>query len=166
MHLIWCDVWAAPAVAVLRISIHAPLGVRLAQLQKLSQLAQLFQSTHPCWVRLTRRSDIPSLPFNPSTHVGATVRHSAHICSLRISIHAPMLGATSHIPFVRFDLFISIHAPVWCDACLSSLTNGCNISIHAPVWGTTEHHCPACGLIGSHVVPNIPLVIELDNRTS
>jgi len=28
------------------------------------------------------------------------------------------------------------------------------------VWGTTEHHCPACGLIGSHVVPNIPLVIE------
>ena len=35
-----------------------------------------------------------------------------------------------------------------------------HISIHAPVWGTTEHHCPACGLIGSHVVPNIPLVIE------
>ena len=31
----------------------------------------------------------------------------------------------------------------------------CLISIHAPVWGTTEHYCPACGLIGSHIVPNI-----------
>ena len=30
------------------------------------------------------------------------------------------------------------------------------ISIHAPVWGTTGRRCPACGLIGSHVVPNIP----------
>ena len=31
-----------------------------------------------------------------------------------------------------------------------------HISIHAPVWGTTGHYCPACGLIGSHAVPNIP----------
>ena len=30
------------------------------------------------------------------------------------------------------------------------------ISIHAPVWGATGRHCPACGLIGSHAVPNIP----------
>ena len=46
---------------------------------------------------------------------------------------------------------------------VSFLKNGyCynRISIHAPVWGTTEHYCPACGLIGSHAVPNIPLVIE------
>lgn len=33
------------------------------------------------------------------------------------------------------------------------------ISIHAPVRGYDRAHCPACGLIGSHAVPNIPLVI-------
>ena len=30
------------------------------------------------------------------------------------------------------------------------------ISIHAPVRGYDRAHCPACGLIGSHAVPNTP----------
>ena len=146
----WCDIWTSPTVTVLRFAIHTPYMVRM--------WINLCCSPHFYFDPRAFRHDwlgvqifLSCKGFNPRTHVGATVGHSAHICSLRISIHAPMLDATSHIPFVRFDLFISIHVPVrgaiftWFQSrtcvvryILSSLTNGCNISIHAPLLGATS----------------------------
>ena len=82
-----------------------------------------------------------------------------------ISIHVPVWGATNATTDSRLEIAISIHAPVLVR--LPYFHQGrIIISIHVPVWGTTERYRPACGLIGSHAVPNIPLAIGLDNRTS
>lgn len=55
--------------------------------------------------------DVWAAPFNPRTYNGANVKQIM-LFSTFLFLHAPMLGATSHIPFVRIDLFISIHAPM------------------------------------------------------
>ena len=104
----------------------------------------LFQSTHPCWVRLIYWFCVVSV--------------------IRISIHAPVLGATTtQSPTSRFDsLFQSTHpcwVRLWREVHEHRLQNfnprtraGCDIgfldkrdqmlriSIHAPVLGATLAH--------------------------
>ena len=78
----------------------------------------LFQSTHPCGVRLTCKRGSLSPSF--------------------ISIHAPMWGATrpSVIIAVR-SLDFNPRTHVGCDSDSKDSVAGRWISIHAPMWGAT-----------------------------
>ena len=71
-----------------------PCGVRLATVHA-SIVAGLFQSTHPCGVRL----EIKELPecvacFNPRTRVGCDTKTTTKAAATKVSIHAPVWGAT------------------------------------------------------------------------
>ena len=58
---------------------------------------------------------------------------------LKISIHAPVWGATKYDVKTFIDTNISIHAPVWgATNKLENMINYYTISIHAPVWGATK----------------------------
>ena len=75
------------------ISIHAPVLGATGQQTQSSDTGNLFQSTHPCWVR--RRDLI------------------VFVDGVDISIHAPVLGATCPQEIqARGSPAISIHAPV------------------------------------------------------
>ena len=100
------------------------------------------------------------LNFNPRTHVGCDGGNSWHATRFKISIHAPMWGATHLISIARLTkqfqsthpcgvrliklnwcspLLISIHAPMWGATLISSKrTLSFTISIHAPMWGATR----------------------------
>ena len=61
----------------------------------------------------------------------------------KVSIHAPVWGATQYIPCYVSNYGVSIHAPVW-GATGRAAYNRAEywVSIHAPVWGAT--HCRDC----------------------
>ncbi len=106
-----------------KISIHAPVWGATFWIHPRNHLI-VFQSTHPCGVRL-------------SLSVFAEKRG--------ISIHAPVWGATPLGPFWLSCQVISIHAPVWGATGWSRYwAHRSKISIHAPVWGATpECHVTA-----------------------
>ena len=73
-----------------------------------------FQSTHPCGVR----HDVGQKPalfphFNPRTRVVFSIEMVIYKRYFRISIHAPVWGATGKHVINARDQAISIHAPVW-----------------------------------------------------
>ena len=75
---------------------------------------RLFQSTHPCRVRLMQRPYKWSYYRFQSTHP-CRVRHCYPFGSYsgaEISIHAPVQGATFEHSFFQLSSIISIHAPV------------------------------------------------------
>ena len=103
--------------------------------------SRIFQSTHPCWVRLTMFvlpfSSVSKIsihaPVLGATNITATRRRTMQYFNPRtragcdlgsfeelhkdflnaISIHAPVLGATGYAPHAPLLPFgISIHAPV------------------------------------------------------
>ncbi len=96
------------------VSIHAPVqGATLFSQSNIS-FTSLFQSTHPCRVR----PPYASAPFLilkfQSTHP-CRVRHcfyNASCCIHKVSIHAPVQGATTNPMEVVKQLIVSIHAPV------------------------------------------------------
>ena len=122
------------------ISIHAPvLGATPARRPRLWASTSKFQSTHPCWVR--PHVDFPflratinfnprtragcdaggwniqrlHLNFNPRTRAGCDpIFLSSLSRSSPISIHAPVLGATSRYDsaIYKHELFQSTH-PYW-----------------------------------------------------
>ena len=75
---------------------------------------RLFQSTHPCRVRLMQRPYKWSYYRFQSTHP-CRVRHCypfGRYSGAEISIHAPVQGATFEHSFFQLSSIISIHAPV------------------------------------------------------
>ena len=124
-------------------------------------LGFLFQSTHPCGVRqlLARRRSI-SRGFNPRTRVGCDSSDKKRKSTTKVSIHAPVWGATVHFKDSmdsrsQFQSthpcgvrqynkttdkawYVSIHAPVWgATTYIERTRQGQDVSIHAPVWGAT-----------------------------
>ena len=95
----------------------------------------------------------------------------------RISIHAPVWGATIVEIQVKMKLSISIHAPVWGATLLlyrqKTITY---ISIHAPVWGATidfyaqtqaraiSIHAPVWGATGV-VIYSLPFIFYFNSRS-
>ena len=76
--------------------------------------------------------------FNPRTREGCDEVPRLHFSRRRISIHAPVKGATS-TGFVSVVLLISIHAPVKGAISIKILLlKHMPISIHAPVKGATK----------------------------
>ena len=74
----------------------------------------MFQSTHPCGVRLEKYLIRQSgNSFNPRTRVGCDnlAINTAHTPG--VSIHAPVWGATFFKVFSAAFNTVSIHAPVW-----------------------------------------------------
>ena len=125
------------------ISIHAPMwGATRPSLK--TWLTMLFQSTHPCGVRLRiLRIFIITKKFQ-STHPCGVRQAGGEISqeTLMISIHAPMWGATVFVPKSFLDTLISIHAPMWGATGPVAKSVGMDvISIHAPMWGATQCLC-------------------------
>ena len=99
---IHAPVWGAtqnsfPEVRDHRVSIHAPVwGATFQFTAKL--LGCRFQSTHPCGVRPGLRLDIDSYRcFNPRTRVGCDDQVAFMQLYEKVSIHAPVWGATAQI---------------------------------------------------------------------
>ena len=105
----------------LLISIRAPVwGAILVMRVGLTAIV-LFQSAHPCGVRLDAKTDVQELQH--------------------ISIRAPVWGAILMRYTLCQILLISIRAPVWgaihiCQATIKTLER---ISIRAPVWGAIKN---------------------------
>ena len=114
-----------------------PCGVRL-KAAVLQTIVQEFQSTHPCGVRLALPfSRITKQCFNPRTRVGCDFGTAKNGHDYLVSIHAPVWGATYHLS-CQTPWTVSIHAPVWGATTLQAYyQNGSTVSIHAPVWGAT-----------------------------
>ena len=74
----------------------------------------LFQSTHPCGVRMSKMcADTCHLCFNPRTRVGCELIW--FIANSRITSFNPRtrVGCEGYTGFKRFFVKVSIHAPVW-----------------------------------------------------
>ena len=100
-------------IEVAIITTHAPRGGAPKLLYSYN-LPCLFLSTHPCGVRLLALSNVFNKHGFLSTHPCGVrlVSPTVDTVCLRISIHAPLRGATSgtYASSGRFD--ISIHAPL------------------------------------------------------
>ena len=121
----------------------------------------IFQSTHPCGVRLLLYySIIQILNFNPRTHVGCDKKWckiTTNDCYFNPRTHVgcdlnklkPLLNQCyfnprTHVGCDPFSLItfvgthISIHAPMWGATLFKAgLSELGFISIHAPMWGAT-----------------------------
>ena len=90
-----------------------PHGERLS-LPESAQDNQLFQSTLPHGERQPHSSVwVPSLCFNPRSHMGSDGRLIRVIAKCHVSIHAPTWGATSGCLRHQQAAEVSIHAPTW-----------------------------------------------------
>ena len=108
------------------VSIHAPVRGATHFGAPNSTPASLFQSTRPYGARRTlHRRRTPSLCFNPRARTGrdSTNLH-ADYKTFRVSIHAPVRGATSSACRLRmrFRMFQSTrpYGARHCDRCLRS----------------------------------------------
>ena len=128
--------------------------------------AVMFQSTHPCGVRrYLCRYARKAWRFNPRTRVGCDEGLDDVTAKMRVSIHAPVWGATEAMPLIDAKyMFQSTHpcgvrlcfAPnalavsrfnprtrVGCDGHeFGDLFLSNEVSIHAPVWGATRGDDP------------------------
>ena len=86
-----CDPPLDGTVGLLGVSIHAPVWGATGK-QVVEDVKGMFQSTHPCGVRLT---------YEVKKGYGY------------VSIHAPVWGATIKSHFITNFISVSIHAPVW-----------------------------------------------------
>ena len=115
---IHAPVWGA-TTASMRLSVLAgfqsthPCGVRQVRLLGHCDHCE-FQSTHPCGVRrmLLYTPDMVAR-FNPRTRVGCDCPILPRNCNRRVSIHAPVWGATFVATAIDRYRVVSIHAPVW-----------------------------------------------------
>ena len=98
--------------------------------------------------------------FNPRTRVGCDINPSAPVRNMRVSIHAPVWGATllscgigKRVSFnprtrvgcdnrlaTKFALHVRFNprTRVGCDGSGRWLSTALLVSIHAPVWGATS----------------------------
>ena len=103
-----------PCNTVIQISIHAPMRGATDGSLKGYHLQLGFQSTRPCGARPGFRRLLVGHDknFNPRAHAGRDRKKSMYYFEHRISIHAPMRGATFGEPTHIIALGISIHAPM------------------------------------------------------
>ena len=75
----------------------------------------MFQSTHPCGVRLGIALSVLFRFQFQSTHPCGVRPHNVgdNLAALLVSIHAPVWGATNQDNSQDFTITVSIHAPVW-----------------------------------------------------
>ena len=133
-HPCGCDYVRSNSIRVFRVSIHAPVWVRLLPTGEIATLVK-FQVTHPCGCdsQTTEHSD-RQISFNSRTRVGATSSSVSEVSGFQVSIHAPVwvrransnslssirsfnsrtrVGATILVPQDKGASPVSIHAPVW-----------------------------------------------------
>ena len=105
------------------VSIHAPVWGATTGGRHDSRAASVFQSTRPCGARpVVSRREPPTQSFQSTRPCGARQpRQGRRRDARRVSIHAPVWGATT----------INGHSWVFLV-----------VSIHAPVWGATPEQCP------------------------
>ena len=143
----------------LKVSIHAPVwGATNCKHASTTRLSFNPRTRVGCDLLKFLEAVRPA-SFNPRTRVGCDISPFAHDFYQKVSIHAPVWGATRIIRQSTVSLEVSIHAPVWgatrcrcnpkCDCCFNPRTRvGCDdctngnrryvsVSIHAPVWGAT-----------------------------
>ena len=90
-----------------------PCGVR-RRYALLSILNSKFQSTHPCGVRQWLLLMQLWQPVFQSTHpCGVRLTLTTNLGSAKVSIHAPVWGATQDYEIHGLSYSVSIHAPVW-----------------------------------------------------
>ena len=95
------------------VSIHAPVWGATIRYRSL-YLYSKFQSTHPCGVRRELWLNANKLIGFQSTHpCGVRPYISCAFLVIRVSIHAPVWGATLQIVTSGKFVMVSIHAPVW-----------------------------------------------------
>ena len=96
------------------VSIHTPRTGCDIKGRRAKNFSPLFQSTHPVRVATpaTRAFFIARLCFNPRTPTGCDTILIFTFFLFRVSIHAPLRGATCHHTFLFNLLNVSIHAPL------------------------------------------------------
>ena len=85
-------------------------------------------------------ASIITAPIKVSIHApvwGATPVDFSGLCSVLVSIHAPVWGATSYISEAGKILSFNPRTRVGCDSYSKSGIKKKYVSIHAPVWGAT-----------------------------
>ncbi len=96
-----------------------PCGARLLLVANLFVML-LFQSTRPCGARRIQAaaSSLAGASFNPRARVGRDYWPCHEFAApRRVSIHAPVWGATPQDDSLRGPAWVSIHAPVWGATC-------------------------------------------------
>ena len=103
----------------------------------------IFQSTLPCGERQgCRKRFMRYNHFNPRSRVGSDGVKSCACRSRKISIHAPVWGATTR-PIYNQPTRSQFQSTLPCGERLSRIFSRSateRISIHAPVWGATPTH--------------------------
>ena len=95
------------------VSIHAPVWGATVLILMMS-VKPRFQSTHPCGVRPRLMRALQGMKAFQSTHpCGVRQIQIAKLADWRVSIHAPVWGATISEKVLRNKVDVSIHAPVW-----------------------------------------------------
>ena len=153
-----CDLTAFSLVSNFGVSIHAPVWGATDRADAVI-LAMMFQSTHPCGVRLssmylTRRD----LSFNPRTRVGCDLLlasclasakfQSTHPCGVRLRWTLLCIVPVCFNPRTRVGCDLMMMKRLMRGLFQSTHPGGvrqpkpkpckqCGVSIHAPVWGAT-----------------------------
>ena len=136
--------WGATLQLLIRdrswsVSIHAPVWGATADNVRVCP-AHRFQSTRPCGARRTETQSIgASTGFNPRARVGRDDPPGRYAGKRKVSIHAPVWGATS-VPAGKASESICFNprARVGRDPVETLVpASGEYVSIHAPVWGAT-----------------------------
>ena len=156
-----CDVTSSLLPRSSIVSIHAPVwgATRVLRVPECGSVCFNPRTRMGC-DDARRSQGYCLLCFNPRTRMGCDQRYNQPAAAKRVSIHAPVWGATDRAHFCetqnRFqsthpygvrlrevgifaqDPDVSIHAPVWgATKGVDLIALSCNVSIHAPVWGAT-----------------------------
>ena len=108
----------------------------------------MFQSTHPCGVRLLSLiCKICTFSFNPRTRVGCDRLIRQKLYSKFVSIHAPVWGATRRSSNNRGRSCFNPRTRVGCDWIQGECDVLTDVSIHAPVWGATIVNSTSSGVL-------------------
>ena len=131
-----CDTAEDNSVVIYDVSIHAPVwGATLFAV--IVWIGEMFQSTHPCGVRLVWWFCLHcSLCFNPRTRVGCDLRTYCCYDSKKVSIHAPVWGATQRVKWLLASWCFNPRTRVGCDKVGSSVQAA----------GTTFQSTHPCGV--------------------
>ena len=104
-------------VRIPAVSIHAPVWGATRAREREAELEEQFQSTPRYHHQGRRQREVRpnwKSSFNPRPRMGGDQLLIFATGSYQtVSIHAPVWGATPHIPYITATGNVSIHAPVW-----------------------------------------------------
>ncbi len=131
------DKRACCQLLAVNVSIHAPVWGATQKTECISRVL-LFQSTRPCGARLRHSVARHGWPcFNPRARVGRDATHSESKPDIKVSIHAPVWGATIQRCIQQKAKQFQSTRPCGARHELLKKSIETNVSIHAPVWGAT-----------------------------